>query len=143
MTTVQPISDVRSALRPALLPVTGYLLVSLAALAALPLLRAHHRQVDSAVWTHAAIVAASAVLLTAVTVRAVRGSTRAYLRLRIASALLVVAIAVVVALPGAFPLWMKVEQGCCGLLLVRVVLLVNSARVRSELRSRSAARGPR
>jgi hypothetical protein len=44
---------------------------------------------------------------------------------------MVVAIAVIIAIPGTFPLWMKIEQGVCGLVLVGVVVQVNSRRVRS------------
>ena len=66
-----------------------------------------------------------------VTVRAARGSRAAYLRLRIISAVLVVAIAVIVALPGRFPLWMKAEQGVAGLLMVGVAVLVNGRGLRS------------
>ena len=52
------------------------------------------------------------------------------------SAALVVAIAVIIALPGSFPLWMKAEQGLAGLLMIGVAVLVN----RSHLRSLFAAR---
>jgi hypothetical protein len=35
------------------------------------------------------------------------------------------------ALPGTFPLWMKVEQGVCGFLLPGVIGIVNGRRLRS------------
>jgi hypothetical protein len=60
-----------------------------------------------------------------------RGTSRAYLRLRIVSTVTVVAIAVTIALPGTFPLWMKIEQGFCGLLLLGVVFLANGKLMRS------------
>ncbi len=41
---------------------------------------------------------------------------------------MVVAIRVIIALPGTFPVWLKVEQGLCGLLLIGVVILANSRR---------------
>ena len=41
------------------------------------------------------------------------------------------AIAVIIALPGTFPLWMKAEQGACGLLLTGVVAIVNGKHARS------------
>lgn len=94
-------------------------------------LRNHAAVVNSAVWTHGIIVAVSALLLFTFTARAAGGSRRAYLRLRIASAVMVVAIAVIIALPGTFPLWTKIEQGVCGLLLIGVVAIVNGRHPRS------------
>jgi hypothetical protein len=44
---------------------------------------------------------------------------------------MVAAIAVIIALPGTFPLWMKIEQGVCGLILLGVVVIVNGRRLRS------------
>jgi hypothetical protein len=64
------------------------------------------------------------------TVRAARGSTRSVLRLRIVSAVMLVAIALIIAVPGTFPLWLKLEQAACGLLLVSIVALVNDPRLR-------------
>ncbi|MFL6076568.1 MAG: hypothetical protein ACJ73S_24505 [Mycobacteriales bacterium] len=119
------------AFRTVKLLVGGYLAVSLVTLAVIVALRDHARLVNSAVWVRGTIVAASAVLTLAFTVRAARGSRAAFLRLRIVSAVMVVAIAVIIALPGTFPMWMKVEQAGCGLLLLGVVAIVNGGRVRS------------
>jgi len=44
---------------------------------------------------------------------------------------MLVAIVVIIALPGTFPLWMKFEQGVCGLLLLGVALIVNGKHLRS------------
>jgi hypothetical protein len=60
-----------------------------------------------------------------------RGSRLGYLGLRLESAIMFVAIVVIIALPGLFPLWMKIEQGVCGLLLLGVVVVVNSKPLRS------------
>jgi hypothetical protein len=87
--------------------------------------------VNSAVWTRGTIVVISALLTFAFTIRAARGSRRAYLRLRIVSAVMVVAIAVIVALPGTFPLWMKLEQAVCGLVLIAVAAVANGRHLRS------------
>ena len=111
--------------------VGGYTGISVLTLVAIVVLRNHAAVVNSAVWTHGTIVAASALLLFTFTVRAAAGSRRAYLRLRIASAVMVVAIAVIIALPGTFPLWMKIEQGVCGLLLIGVVVIVNGKHMQS------------
>jgi hypothetical protein len=108
-----------------------YLTISVLTLVAIVLLRDHPSMVNSAVWTRGIIVVASALLTTLFAARAARGHQRAFLRLRIVSAVMVVAIAVIIAIPGTFPLWMKIEQGVCGLVLVGVVVQVNSRRVRS------------
>jgi hypothetical protein len=125
-----------TALRQTRLLVTGYLAISVLSLVAIVLLRNHTAQVTSAVWTHGIIVAASALLTFTFTARAVRGSRRAYLRLRIASAIMLAAIAVIIAIPGSFPLWMKIEQGACGLILLGVVAIVNGRQLRSSFAAR-------
>ena len=97
---------------------------------AIVLLRHHPAEVTSAVWTHGILVAASALVAFGLAVRAARGSRGAYRRLRIASAVIVVAIAAVIAVPGSFPLWMKAEQGLAGLFMIGVAVLVNRRRTR-------------
>jgi hypothetical protein len=63
--------------------------------------------------------------------RAAKGSQPAFRRLRIVSAIILIAIAVIVALPGAFPVWFRLEQALCGGLVAGVVLLVNRPSVRA------------
>jgi hypothetical protein len=109
----------------------GYLGISVLTLVAIAVLRDDAAAVNAAVWIRGTIVVASASLTFAFAVRAARGSRRAYLRLRIVSAVMLVAIAVIIVLPGTFPLWMKIEQGACGLLLTGVVVVVNGRRIRS------------
>ncbi len=121
----------RAALRTTRLLVGGYLGLSVLTLVAIVLMRHHSSVVNTAVWVRGTVVVASALVMTAFAAGAARGSARAYLRLRLVSAAMVVAIAVIVALPGTFPVWMKVEQGACGLLLLAVVVLVNGRRVRA------------
>ena len=122
----------RTAFRGVKLLVGGYFALSVATFAAIVLLRDHSSVVNDAVWVRGTIVVASAALMTGFVRRAARGSGRAYLRLRLVSAIMVVAIAVIISLPGTFPLWMKIEQGVCGLLLIGVVVLVNRKQVRSS-----------
>ena len=71
------------------------------------------------------------LLMTLFARRAACGASRMYLRLRLVSAIMVVAIVAIIAVPGAFPVWMKIEQGACGILLIGVVAIVNSKPVRS------------
>jgi O-antigen/teichoic acid export membrane protein len=126
--------DGRTAFRAVTLLTGAYLVVSALTLVAIVLLRHHPGAVDDAVWTRGTIVAASAVLTYVLAVRAAKGSRRAYLRLRIVTALMTVAVVVIIALPGTFPLWMKLEQAVCGLLLIGVIVLVNGRRLRSAFR---------
>ncbi|MGH3377206.1 MAG: hypothetical protein ACRDP6_20950 [Actinoallomurus sp.] len=122
----------RTAFRGAKLLVGTYFALSVATFAAIVVLRGHSSVVNDAVWIRGSIVVASAALMTSFVARAARGSDRAYLRLRLVSAIMVVAIAVIISLPGTFPVWMKIEQGVCGLLLIGVVVLVNRKHVRSS-----------
>ena len=120
-----------AAFRNVQLLVITYLALSVLTLAAIIALRNDAAAVNSAVWTRGSIVVASALLTFAFARRAARGSKKGYLRLRIVSAVMLVAIVVIVALPGTFPLWMKFEQGVCGLLLLGVALIVNGKHLRS------------
>jgi len=111
--------------------VGGYLALSVATLGVIVALRNHPTVVNPGVWIRGSIVVASAAVMVAFAVRAARGSAAAYKRLRIVSAAMVVAITVIIAIPGSFPIWFKFEQGLCGLLLVGVVVAVNGKRVRA------------
>jgi hypothetical protein len=124
LSTDRPLRNVR-------LLVGTYLTISVLTVVAIILLRDNTSMVNAAVWTRGTIVVASALLTTAFAARAARGSRRAFLRLRIVSAVMVVAIAAIISIPGTFPVWMKIEQGVCGLVLVGVVVLVNGRRMRS------------
>ena len=117
-----------------------YFGVSVLTLVAIVIMRNNTAAVNDAVWVRGVIVVASALLMTTFVARAARGHIRAYLRLRLVSALMVVAIVVIIALPGTFPLWMKIEQGGCGLLLIGVVVIVNSKQLRSEFAARKLTR---
>lgn len=121
----------QSAFRGMKILVGSYLGISVATLVAIVLLRNHAAIVNSAVWIRGTIVVASALLTLSFAARAARGSRGAYRRLRIISAVMVVAIVTIIALPGTFPMWMKMEQGVCGLLLIGVVIVVNGRHMRS------------
>lgn len=126
----------RTALGGVKLLLAGYLAISLLTFVAIVLLRGDASAVNDAVWVRGTIVLGSALLMSAFAVRAARGSRAAYRRLRLTSAAMVVAIAVIISLPGLFPLWMRIEQGICGLVLLAVVVLVNGRRVRSSFAGR-------
>lgn len=95
--------------------VGSYLTLSILTVVAVFLMRHHAGLVNPAVWVRTCIVAASAALMMSLVIREARK------RLRIVSTVMLVAIAVILAVPGDFPLWLKLEQAICGLLLVGVV----------------------
>lgn len=108
----------------------GYLALSVLTIAVIALMRNHTAMVNSAVWIRGTIVVISSALTYAFGIRAARGSRGAYRRLRIVATVMVAAIAVIIALPGTFPLWMKAEQAVCGLLLLGVVAVANGRHLR-------------
>jgi hypothetical protein len=120
----------RTAFRNVKLLVGSYLGISVLTLVAIILLRDNTTIVTPAVWVRGTIVVASALLTTFFAVQMARGSSGGYLRLRLVSAIMLVAIVVIIALPGTFPLWMKIEQSICGLLLLGVVVIVNGKHLR-------------
>ncbi|WIX79319.1 hypothetical protein QRX50_00425 [Amycolatopsis carbonis] len=120
-----------SAFRTARLLVATYLTISLLTVVAVVLLRNNAAMVTDAVWVRSVIVAASGLLTLSFTVRAARGSRRAFLRLRLTTGIMLVAIVVIASLPGAFPVWLRIEQAVCGLVLLGVVLIVNGRHLRS------------
>jgi hypothetical protein len=123
--------DTRKALRTIRVLTGGYVLLSVLTIAVIALLRNHTTLVNSAVWIRGTIVVISAALTFTFGARTARGSRGAYRRLRIVAAVMVAAIAVIIALPGTFPLWMKTEQAVCGLLLLGVVAVANGRHLRS------------
>ena len=121
------------AFRVAKLLIAAYAGLSLAAILAIVLLRNHPALVNDAVWNRGGPVAGGALVMYLLAHRASRGHQKGLRRLRVVSAISLTAIVLIVALPGTLPLWMKVEQGACGLLLLGVVLIVNRRAVRAAL----------
>lgn len=118
--------------RPVLLLTGGYLTLSVLTLVAIVLFRHNPAMVTDAVWVRATIVVGSSLLTFAFARSAARGSRKGLLRLRIVSGVMFVAIVVIVALPGLFPVWLRIEQAVCGLLLLGVIVLVNGRRARAR-----------
>jgi hypothetical protein len=126
----------RGTLRTVTAIVGTYLGISVLTLVAIILLRNNPAVVTIAVWIRGSLVVASAALMFAFALRAATGAPRAFLRVRLISAIMLVAIVVIIALPGTFPLWLKLEQAVCGALLLVVVILVNSKRMRAHFATR-------
>jgi uncharacterized membrane protein len=114
----------------------AYLAVNLAALAAIVAHRADHVAVGASVWTHGIIVAGTALISFSASILAARGNRGAFIRLRIASVVLVAAIVVIVALPGSFQLWMKLAEGFGALLMAVVAATVNGSTLRAHFTRR-------
>jgi hypothetical protein len=109
----------------------AYVAICVLTLVAAVLMRHHTAEVNSAVWVRGSIVMAASLLMAAFVARAARGSKPAFRRVRIVSALSVAGVALVIALPGTFPLWMKIDQGVCGLILIAVAAIVNGRHLRA------------
>ena len=129
--SVRTESDPRAALRSARWLLVGYTALSVLAVGVLVVLSDDPAVATDAAWVRASIVLVSSLATLLFAAQAASGSARGYLRLRLATAVMLVAIIVIVAIPGAFPAWLRVEQAVCGLLLAGVVLLVNRAPVRA------------
>ncbi|WP_438485483.1 hypothetical protein [Streptomyces sp. S186] len=123
--------SVRQAFRRTKRLVGCYVGLSVLTLIAIILLRDHPDIATDAAWVRVIIVVATSLLMTSFAARASRGHSKSFLRLRLASGIMVVAIAVIVALPGAFPVWLRIEQAVCGILLLGVVTRVNGKTLRS------------
>ncbi|MEY9871347.1 small-conductance mechanosensitive channel [Streptacidiphilus sp. MAP12-33] len=133
MTTENTLTHPRSltAFRTMKTLVSGYLALSVATLVVAYVLRHHADLVTATVWVRGGIVALASLLMLSFVTRAARGSRGAYRRLRITSAVMAAAIVVIASLPGFLPVWMRVEQGLCGVLLLGVVAVANGRHLRT------------
>ena len=107
------------------------LAISASTVIAVVLMRHDPALVTPAVWVRTPLVAASAAVLLLFARRAAAGHRGSFRRLRIISMVVLAAIIAVVAWPGAFPVWLRVEQAVCGLLMLGVVVQVNRRAARS------------
>lgn len=118
----------RSRFRPVLVLVTAYLLVSGAMETVLVVQSVTGTSVDSAIWTRCSLVLASALVLLLLAVAAARGSRSSWIRTRIISPVVVIAVIVIVAIPGFLPDWVRLEQALCGALVLPAAIILNLPR---------------
>ncbi|MEV6912708.1 hypothetical protein [Amycolatopsis sp. NPDC051071] len=111
--------------------VSCYIGISVLALLVAYLWRDRPDLVNDIVWVRGEGVLIASVVMLVFVLGTTRGRRGAYLRLRIASAAMVVAIAVLISLPGFLPVWMRVEQGLCGLVLIGIAVIANGGHLRS------------
>ncbi|MFF4602334.1 hypothetical protein ACFY12_06175 [Streptomyces sp. NPDC001339] len=123
--------SVRQAFRSTKRLVGCYVGLSVLTLIALVLLRNHPGIATDTAWVRCIIVVATSLLMASFAARASRGHRKSFLRLRVSSGVMVAAIAVIVALPGAFPVWLRIEQAVCGMVLLGVVTKANGKVLRS------------
>jgi hypothetical protein len=129
----------RLALRSVVALVSTYLGLSALTIATAVVFRNDAALVNTAVWIRGSIVLVTAALMLRFAIGARSGNARHYLRLRLVSAIMVVAIAVILlAIPGDFPLWMRIEQATCGVILIVVVILSNRKRARAAFATDAA-----
>ena len=120
----------------------GYLGIGVVALVAVILLRHHPAEVNGAAWVRSIVVVGTALILLSAATLAGRGSRGAFRRLRVISIVTTVAIVVIVALPGTFPAWLKVEQAVCGVIMLGVALLANGRAARARFATGPAEASP-
>ncbi|GAU66168.1 hypothetical protein SSP35_02_05370 [Streptomyces sp. NBRC 110611] len=111
--------------------VGAYAGLSVLTLIALVLLRNHPDIATDTAWVRCLIVVATSLLMASFVARAARGHRTSFRRLRVSSGVMVAATAVIVALPGAFPVWLRTEQAVCGIILLGVVTKANGKVLRA------------
>jgi len=107
--------------------------VSLIALAAAALLSVlDPAEVNWVVWLRGSVVAAASFVFVVVTRAAARGSRAAFTRMRWISILAPIGIGlIIIARDSGYPVWMKVEQGLIGILIVVIAVLLNRKATRA------------
>lgn len=114
--------------------VGGYIAISLGAVIALYIMRSDAQFATKEAWVHGIIIAITAIVMGILTRLAAKGNAKSYLRLRITTIILFIAIIVTTAIPNDFPLWMKGEQVVSGLLLLGVIILLNHSKTRNSFK---------
>lgn len=123
----------RGALHAALFLCIGFLVVSAVIVVAIIVLRNDPALVTDTVWIRCTLVLSSSVVMLIFMIGAVRGSRAAFNRARLISAIIFIAVCVIVAIPGFLPTWVWVEQVVCGLLLLPAVIALNLPNTRALL----------
>lgn len=122
----------RAALRTAFSFFTGFLAVSAATLVTIIMLRENPDLVTETVWIRCTLVLSSSIVTLIFMIGALRGSRVAFNRARLVSAIILIAVCVIVAIPGFLPTWVWIEQVLCGLLLLPAVIALNLPNARAQ-----------
>ena len=129
--TLSSLPDPSRRLRPVWILSAAFLLVSAAMEAVLIVQSLGGAAVDTAIWIRCSLVLASSVVLLLLSVAVARGSRSAWRRLRIIAPIVVVAVIVIVSIPGFLPDWVRLEQAVCGALVLPAAIILNLPRTRS------------
>ena len=113
----------------------GYAAVSALTLLAIVVFSGNPDIVTDAVWVRGSILVVASLITFALGVSMANGSRGNYRRVQVIASAQVVAIVVIEAVPGSFPVWFKIANGVCGALLVIVVLLTFARSVRAAFAS--------
>jgi hypothetical protein len=128
--------DAREKLHIARVLLGGYAALSVRALLAIVVFSGNPDVVTGAVWIRGSVLAVASLITFALGVSMATGSRSNYRRVQIIALAQVVAVVVIECIPGAFPVWFKVENGVCGALLVIVVLATSARSVRTAFAAR-------
>ncbi|MFP3466757.1 hypothetical protein [Leifsonia sp. SIMBA_070] len=121
----------RSAFRPILILLSAFVGVSTVMEVLLAALTVSGVDVAIAIWIRCSLVLASSVLLLLFGIGAARGSRSSWVRLSIVAPVVVVAVIVIVSIPGFLPDWVRIQQALCGLLVLPVAILAVLPRTRA------------
>ncbi|MGV9777759.1 hypothetical protein [Streptosporangium sp. NPDC003464] len=111
--------------------VAAYGAFSVAVLVVVVILSVTGREVTSFMWGRAGGMFASAAVTYWLTVRASRGARWAYVRVRVISVIVPIAIIAVDSIPGALPPWFVAMQIAGALTLVPAAFVVNRSQLRA------------
>ncbi|AKU15856.1 hypothetical protein [Luteipulveratus mongoliensis] len=117
--------------------------VSAATLVVAYVLRDHADEVTSTVWIRGSLVLLSSLALLWFASRAAAGHERSFVRLRLISVVVLVALVVMAALPGVLPTWMRVEHVIGAALMLAVVIRVAEVQRRGGVVAKRPASAPR
>ncbi|MEU5241516.1 hypothetical protein ACH4UR_20020 [Streptomyces lydicus] len=109
----------------------AYAALSAAVLLTVAVLASTGHTVTSFMWGRSGGILASAAVVCWMTVLASRGARWAYLRVRVLSVVMPIAIVTVDLIPGVCPLWFALAQATCALPLAAAAFLSNGAELRA------------
>lgn len=107
----------------------GFLVMSVGLAAATVLLRDH---VPGAAWGRVIGLLVASPLYLLFAHRMAAGRRWAYRRLRVLSVVGTIGIAVLVSVPGPYPVWMRIEQAVQGLILLGLAVLLTRPAIKSR-----------